>query len=211
MCSITFLSSCHLETGKCNSIELYKIIDLINPEIIFEELDLDGFNDHYGPNGPYSTETVAIYHYIQNKNIKHFPVDTYDMKYFTKEDKKYMDNIILNNSNEFRQLLEKQLKLLHLYGYKFINSDECIELITNLQDIEYNVQLKLNDEKLTNIYKEWININNKREEVIIKNIYDYCKNNKFDKGLLIIGAEHRKSLKNKIDNYEAIIKWDYWK
>jgi len=213
MSNITFLSSCHFETGNCSSIELYKIIEGIAPDIIFEELNQNGYNDHYGEEGPYSTETKAIYKYLRNNNIQHIPVDTYDIKDLSKDDKKYMDNMIYNNSIEYQNLFNNQLKQLHLYGFKFLNSEECTSLMLELQKIENNIQEQLCDDKLTNIYKTWIRINNERENEMIKNIYNYCKANIINKGLLITGADHRNSLKNIIQNYkdnDIKINWNYW-
>jgi hypothetical protein len=214
MRNVTVLFSYHIEIGNCNSIELYKIICSINPEIIFEELDIDGFNDHYGLNGAYSTETKAIYQFIQNKNIKHIPVDTYDMGYFTKDENKYMNDIVCRNSGEYRKSISELLELVNMNGYEFLNSDECGTLLSEVQNIENEIQKQLNDKKLKEIYKNWIEINNERENEIIKNIYDYCKNNVFNKGLLITGAEHREALINKIrnnENKDMNINWDYWK
>jgi hypothetical protein len=194
-------------------MELYKIINTIKPEVIFEELDLNSYNDHYGQEGPYSTETTAIYKYLQYNNIQHIPVDTYDMTNFTKEEKKYMDNIILNNNIEYRNIFEKQMKLVYSNGYKFLNGEECSLMLLELQKIERIVQEQLCDDKLTYIYKKWIKINNEREEEMIKNIYKYCKNNLFNSGLLITGADHRNSLKRKLQNYcdnDININWSYY-
>ena len=214
MYNITFLSSCHIEIGYCNSMELYKIIDKISPDVIFEELDEESYNDHYGQQGPYSTETKAIYMYLQYNNIKHIPVDTYDMKNFSKDDKIYMDSIISDNNIEYRNLLETQMKLLYFYGYNFLNSEECSALILKLQKIEKTVQEQLSDDKLKNIYKLWIEVNDKREHEMIKNLYKYCRDNTFNNGILITGADHRNSLIKIIQNYsddDINIKWDYWK
>ena len=38
MYNITLICTAHKEVGKCNSVELYKIIEEFKPEIIFEEL-----------------------------------------------------------------------------------------------------------------------------------------------------------------------------
>jgi hypothetical protein len=211
--NIIILSSCHAEIGKCNSMELFNIINIISPDIIFEELDTQSFNDHYGHDGPYSTETKAIYKYLFEHRINHIPVDTFDVN-ITKEEKAYMDNTIYNSSIEYKKLLEMQLNFLYNDGYKFLNSEECSELILKLQEQENIMQRQINDIRLRDIYKKWIKINNKREYEMIYNIYKYCKNNQFKKGLLITGAEHRNSLYNKLKEYKdenIVIDWSYWK
>jgi len=47
MYNIIILFSFHMERGKCNSNELYRIIEKIQPEIIFEELPYDVFEIIY--------------------------------------------------------------------------------------------------------------------------------------------------------------------
>jgi len=174
MHNIYFLSSVHAEIGNCNSIELLKIIKAINPDVIFEELDIESFEDHYGVEGPYSTETKAIYEYLKHKNVKHIPVDTYDMNDFTKNDKKYLDDTVYNTNEEYKNILKTQLEMLKLYGFEFLNSDESSNIIMKLQYIENNVQIQNNDPKLTKIYKRWIEININRENEFINNVYMYC-------------------------------------
>jgi len=39
MYNITLVCTAHKPLGNCNSEELYKIIEKINPEVIFEEID----------------------------------------------------------------------------------------------------------------------------------------------------------------------------
>ena len=212
MHNIYLLSSVHAEIGNCNSIELYKIIKAVNPDVIFEELDKESFEDHYGPEGPYSTETKAIYEYSKQKNIKHIPVDTYDMSDFSKDDKKYMDNTIINSNVEYRNILEAQLRKIHFYGFKFLNSKESMEIIMKLQNIEDRMQMQGDDQKLAKICKRWKEINNRRENEFIKNVYMYCRKNIFSTGLLITGAEHRESLIGIINNQndEQKIIWNFW-
>ena len=60
MYNITLICTVHSETGKCNSRELYKIIEEFKPEIIFEELSLAAYNQCYGIQNRVTVETSAI-------------------------------------------------------------------------------------------------------------------------------------------------------
>ena len=77
MYSITLVSTLHRELGKCNSNELYKIIESINPDVIFEELTPDLFDKIYRitdiPGEP--PELKAVRSYLKNHSIKRIPVD----------------------------------------------------------------------------------------------------------------------------------------
>ena len=51
MNNITLISTMHSEGGKCTSDELFKIIESIKPEVIFEEISIDIsdkiYNQHF--------------------------------------------------------------------------------------------------------------------------------------------------------------------
>jgi len=61
----------HREIGKCNSKELYKIIEKENPEIIFDEFDINRTEDEHYKNGHYkykngsTVETFAVMNYLE--------------------------------------------------------------------------------------------------------------------------------------------------
>jgi len=47
MYNITLIGTTHSESGQCNSDELYKILEDINPEVIFDELPSHFFDMYY--------------------------------------------------------------------------------------------------------------------------------------------------------------------
>jgi len=55
---ITFISTIHKEIGKCNAIELYKIIDKLSPEVIF----LEAIDETYSEYEKYLYSTWGVYH-----------------------------------------------------------------------------------------------------------------------------------------------------
>lgn len=90
MHNITLISTNHAENGKCNSDELYEILEYINPEVVFDELPPQFFEMYY--NNSFETcctnsillnrrppkvplEVKCIKKYSQNYNIKIFPID----------------------------------------------------------------------------------------------------------------------------------------
>ncbi len=58
------------------------------------------------------------------------------------------------------------------------------------------------NEKYKKTYKDWIEYNNNREYEMIKNIYNYSKEHKYNKAVFPIGADHVNSIKNKIQEYK---------
>jgi len=189
-----------MERGKCNSNELYRIIEKIQPEIIFEELPYDVFEIIYA-NGyiPESLEAITNKKYLEKNQIEHIPVDTYEIN---ETDLFNEFDLISNKSIEYAELLKQQLSMIIRNGFHFLNSDDCDELFDKIHIIEENVLLEINDARLSYQYKTEIELHDKRENEMLHNIYNYSKQYLFNKALFICGAEHRKSIMQKIQGYE---------
>jgi hypothetical protein len=201
MYNITLLSSFHKNLGKCNPDELYKIIEEIQPEVIFEELSFDTFSFVYSDGYiPYTVEAITIKKYLENCPIKHFPVDTYPINetdLFNGADE------IAKRSNEYLKLWNEQISMITNYGYDFLNSNACIGLLDKIRNVEETVLSVINDEKLLRDFKSENELHNKRENEMIRNIFNYSKQYPYNIALLICGAEHRNPLRQKIQEYEA--------
>ena len=179
---------------------MYKIIKEIKPEIIFEELSRNLFNIIYAEGyNPYSLEAIAINIYLKEHHIQHIPVDILEKQ---EEDMFGGYNMLLNKSTEYDKLFKHQLSLISQHGYLFLNSFSCIELLDRMHIIEENVLLEINDENLLNQYKLDSELQEKRAIVMLENIYDYSKQHQYNNALFICGAGHRKSIMQKILEYE---------
>ena len=200
MYNITIILSIHLEIGKCNSKELYGIIENENPEIIFEEFDISRTDDEYYKYGHYrnnesTLETKAIMHYLERNKILHIPVDTYDFM----EPPRTMYKIISETNCEYNNLFKKNILMASEQGFAYLNSIECINLFEKMHFLEKEVIEKSNAKTLLQEYESWqLNMDN-RDKQMLKNVYNFCKNNSFDNALFIVGAEHGKSILDKIN------------
>lgn len=206
MFNITLVCTIHKECGNCNSMELYKIIELINPEIIFEELSPTVFEQCYGGEDRRTLETSAIKKYLQNHRIEHIPVDTFSWdSYYTDID--YMYDKIVNNNRIFecrciRDLLDKQSLLKNKQGFAFLNSNQNDKLFEEFNILKEQILCIINDENLFRIHRLEKKIIEKREYEIIENIYAFSKRHTYNQALLFIGSGHRESLIEKIYEYE---------
>lgn len=207
---VYILSSFHIEYGKCNSIELFKIIEQLQPDVIFEELSIDVFNLIYSEGYmPMSLEAITVKNYLKNYHIQHIPVDTYD---FNEKDLFIDFEIVLNRSLEYTEMFKYQALMIFRYGYDFLNSTDCDELIDKMRMTEEKVLADINDIKLINQYKSEQIVHNKREDIIIQNIYNYSDQHPFKKAVLICGVEHRKSIMEKIEeNKMKVVTQLNWK
>ena len=63
----------------CNSDELYRIIEAISPEVIFEEILSSYFDKDYLHKSRSTLETDTINRYSETHVVKHIPIDLYNV------------------------------------------------------------------------------------------------------------------------------------
>lgn len=212
MTSITLLSSFHRTLGKCNADELYRIIESIQPDVIFEELPIDIFANlyllGYAAN---SLEAKTIKRYLIKYPIKHIAVDTYPKK---PEELLFNANIICDASKEYQKLWEQELVKIEEDGYTFINSDDCFNIIDKLRLIEKTVVAEAKNLELQTEYEAELRLHDNRENIMLANIYKYSISQPFNNGLFICGAEHRRPLMEKIKIYKNYsntkLNWNFY-
>lgn len=203
MYNITLISTEHRESGKCNSDELYKIIETLNPDVIFEEETNDEkFQEYYNKENSFnSLEVQSIKKFIQNHNIKHIPVDIKtnfnyrEWDYMFETFKKY---------NVYKQTIKEHCELRDKDGFSYLNSEKCMELFdkmktTERQLIEFS---GINRDELLRIYNSFHKEHDNREDAMLLNIYNYSKQNQYNQAVFLLGYAHRKSIIEKIRKYE---------
>lgn len=191
---ITFISTIHKEIGNCNAEELYKIIEKLNPEVIFLEAIDETYSAYenylFSAYGVYSKklELAAIQKYSLSSSFEYVPVcenglsDAFDRK-----------NKIVCENREMQQLIDNYNFLAEKQGFKFLNSLESINLQEEMRVLETRV---LNNTELDEIVKADIEA---YETPMIRNIYSYCSNNHFSSAIFMCGIAHRKSIIEKIE------------
>ena len=196
MRNITLISTNHKEIGKCNSEELYKIVESINPEVIFEELSGKLFDIIYNANSlnlppDVITEIKCVKKYLQSHNIKHIPVDI-DARYISDEEQNWMFDTF-EKYDDYNRIDNEQSLLTAQYGFSFLNSLKSINLQEEMRMLESRI---LSGSDLDRIVKEDIEA---YENPMIQNIYSFCNNHQFNTAIFMCGAAHRKSIIEKID------------
>lgn len=203
MYNITLISTEHRESGKCNSDELYKIIETLNPDVIFEEETNDEkFQEYYNKENSFnSLEVQSIKKFIQNHNIKHIPVDIKTNFNYSEWD--YMFETF-KKYNVYKQTIKEHCELRDKDGFSYLNSEKCMELFdkmktTERQLIEFSGN---NRDELLRIYNSFHKEHDNREDAMLLNIYNYSKQNQYNQAVFLLGYAHRKSIIEKIRKYE---------
>lgn len=197
---ITLIATAHRECGLCNSEELYNIIEQITPEVIFEEVPPEKFDAIYKGLLSDSLETLTIKKYLQNHAIIHLPVDLNNQ--LNRSEIARMFEIFSINNPEY-DYLSNQLGLLRKqFGFPYLNSEKCQVLFERMHFLEDEIVQDLNLKKLTQTYNGWLNFMEERDNEMIRNIYNYSNLNKYKRALFLVGVEHRKSIMDKIHEFE---------
>lgn len=197
MYNITLICTAHVEIGKCNSRELNKIIEEFNPEIIFEELSLAVYNECYGTQNRITLETSAIKMHLQKYKIAHIPVANSELSQDLVS--KFQ---IMTKYAHYRNLIDSLMSLEENSGFQFLNSEQCDELFEKIRAFEKLILKERGDEIIYRILQWGDETVDTYENDILKNVYQFSTENKYDKALMFIGAAHRKSVINKIQEYE---------
>ena len=213
MYNITLICTVHEEKGICNLNELYKIIEKINPEIIFEEIPPSAFDAYYKDKNRNNLETNTINKYLESHQIEHIPVDYFNIPTSFFEDNGYMHKRVEAINFEYRKLIDTHSSYVEQYGFKYLNSIDCNNIHNKLYNTIEKALQKINDDKLFETYKLWNDVIEKREYEMINNINIYSKEHRFNRGLFFIGAAHRESIINKIQKHAGTeyvkLNWNY--
>ncbi len=198
MYNITLLSTVHKEIGKCNSEELYKIFQSINPDVIFLEAFENSYSQYhqmlFSQFGVYQErlEIKAIQAYSQNHPFEYVPV--LDIGLSDEFEKKIT---IVSENKDYQILLDKYISLEMNGGFQFLNSERNIALQEEMRELE-NCIIK------NEIFHQKVNASiDTYENSMLRNIYSFCKEKPFNKAIFMCGAAHRKTIIQKIVEYEA--------
>lgn len=199
MFNITLVSTRHDALGMCNNDELYKIIKLINPDVIFEEIPPTHFDDFYVDNKRSSLETDTICKYIKTHPIEHVPVDSEDVppdEFF--EDYEYLTQKIESlgdiNGFDYRNLVDRNRSYIESDGFEYLSSIDSINRNSGINKAIEKGLKKIDEEKLYQIFKNWNEFNDMRETIMLQNIYSYSKAHNYERAIFTVGSAHRKSI-----------------
>ena len=86
----------------------------------------------------------------------------------------------------------------------YLNSEYCSNLFDDLESSIRAALQRLDDKSLTQIHISWTAIMERREYEMMKNIRIYSIEQKYDTGVFLIGAAHRKAIIQRISKRKRI-------
>ncbi|MCL2721384.1 MAG: hypothetical protein FWD47_08610 [Treponema sp.] len=200
MHNIILIGSYHRNKGNCNHFELLKILEKIKPDVIFEEKPPSNYDVYYKDKTRSCLESDAVNLYLEKNNLTQVLVDDDIMP---PDKSEYMYNQIEKRSHNYRNLIDTNSIYTEHYGFRYLNSVDCLKYYHAIEN-EIDETLKfINDEKLFPIRKSWLKWLEKRDNVMMTNIYNYSKNNYYNTGIFLVGTAHRGSIIEKIPEYNS--------
>jgi len=194
----------HENLGSCNSRELYNIFERIKPEVIFDETPPSYFDIYYVDKKRSNLESTAINLYKQEYGILNIPVDSDevpDQSFFDEFQKLHLRIERLSDKDGFnyRNLTDRNIENSAIHGFQYLNSDSANYFYNEIKLAIESGLKTLDNENLDSIYKNWQQLTNKREDTMLKNIYEYSEKYPFDCAIFTVGTAHRESIIEKIN------------
>jgi hypothetical protein len=206
MHNIYLISTRHEELGKCNSNELCDIIEQINPNVIFEEIPPSCFDEYYKYKSRQNLESNAIKRYMLKNKIEQIPVDSDNIpsdEFFKSLEKLYkkVEGLIDYNGFMYGKQSDNNRFNTAQNGFKYLNSMECININKGIYEAIENGLQTIKDEELIQTFNHWKEINSMRENTMLQNIYRHSKAHRYDRAIFLLGAAHRGSIIDKIQEF----------
>jgi hypothetical protein len=211
---ITLICSAHRENGLCNAAELLRILRAIEPEVVFQEVRPSEFDFLYKRG---SVEAHAIARYREFKSSQWVPVDRYDIPANLlaeiKEELDYVFDYVGQASPEYRLLNEENDDSVRQRGFRYLNSVACASVNTRMSEIEDMAIMGTGNEDLIGGLGKWRHFVQSREVEMVRNIYNYCRENVFETGALLVGAAHKAAIVSEVKKYSGteadLINWNF--
>jgi len=167
MCGIILIGTNHAENGLVNSNELYRIIEKVNPEVIFEEIPPIYFDLYYTTKERSNLETQTINLYKRAYSIKHIPVDIYNVSdSFFKNTAKVHENVE-RRSRKYCQIIDTNKYMTGKYGFRYLNSVDCENMEAELsKEIQETVK-EINDNIIIQYWNTWVDVEESRDLAMI--------------------------------------------
>ena len=205
MHSLTLICTRHEELGACNVDTLYEAFKLVKPRIIFEELPASKYNEYHISNTKSNLETQATNRYKCNNTVELVLVDAEidPGEIISKYEgiQREVNGSINRLGFDYRSFVDSQKRRVFSEGFVFLNSKDSEQYNSSINRLIKEALILFNNDEYSAILDEWEAVILSREESMIENIYEYCSNFDFEKGVFLIGASHRQSIIEKIRTY----------
>lgn len=207
---ITVIATVHKENGAANSQALALILKRIAPEIIFVETPKEEMEQYFSSAG-LESRAIALLTKYQAVNL--VPVDIQVMSKSGLLRFRKLFKLLDSCCDEMAQSIhEKILQRVSSCGFYYLNSPDYIEAQAELEMQDERLVESQGDRVIRDLYMEWKDVQSIRESGMIEKIASYCKNERFQNAVFLVGAAHIHSLRGRITDRAHLfnnVEWVY--
>jgi hypothetical protein len=192
---VSVVGTRHEEIGKATVAALVSILERIDPEVIFLEMPPEAFDDYFDGTRT-NLELRATSRYCENHQVTLVPVDlpTPEAAFFRKQDD--LARELYHLAYDYFQLIESQIQLVSEHGFAYLNSEQCSTLYSDVDKATIKAIDRLGNRGRAEFFESWTRTIQRRDEAMVANIVDYCRQNSFSRGALLVGAAHRQAIED---------------
>lgn len=191
--NVTVVFSSHGECGLCCAEELLKILRAIEPSVIFEELRPADSAAHYAANK--LLEIRATTQYRQFRPCQQVPVDRFELRpeqlLRLKDEFDQLLDYVGDASEEYQRLDAEHFDNRATHGFGYLNSGSFALREARMLFIENEQVRLLGNPAIARVLEQWRQFNRAREIAMVASIYEYCRENVFERAVFLVGAAHR--------------------
>lgn len=201
MRNVTIIFTQHTESGKCNSKELFEILQMFTPDVIFDEIPLLYFDAFYISKTRRTLESDAVNEFSKWNVVEIVPIDVDTSQELLRYQHQVLSmfSAFFRNQDYVKLDIEKE-NMAKSKGFEYLNGPDFLRYLEKKELSERQIiASSTNREELKSLYDLFRSINHDtREEAMLRNIYSYSRDNQFNKAVFLIGAEHRRSIMDRI-------------
>jgi hypothetical protein len=215
MKEITIVFTRHKEVGAFKSSALLEILDSLEPDIIFLEASHDDYQCQFVNKIYESLESKALISFKKKYNIDLIPTGVSYTKEFllqSMNDHQRLSRAVDSHSTEiFRAKYTVMESKENLEGFTYVNSEQYGEDQKELNVEEEKIIEQVGDPELVKLHNQWNALQREREERMLAEIKRYTLGVSFKKAVFLIGAAHRNSIVNQVQELgEESFKWRFY-
>lgn len=212
MRKVSVIGTVHNKNGLANSQNLLKILESVQPEVIFLEVTPADFDKYYTSGILANLESAAVIQYRKSNNVHLVPVDCPIIDKDLKKKADWLKDAIYSSSMT-KEIETHILMRVSEFGFLYLNSDKYSEDKAFADENESKTIMIINNPQITEIHEWWNTMHSHREDEMVCRIHEYARSNTFRSAVFLIGSAHRdaiiKKSKERNDNMLQLVNWQY--
>lgn len=209
---VSVVCSVHHETGRATVGELLSILEFLKPDVVFLELVPSNFASWFDGRRT-CLEATAADAYRRRHRVPLVPVDLAEPDLEFARESNYLLDRVEEANPEYVRLTALNRRLVATHGFAYLNSVDSNAHWEAIQEAMRTTVASLGDDRLNEAYASWAQVHELREAAMVKGVEDYATGSPFERGVLLVGLAHRKSIRDRVvdarGDGSGPVRWDF--